>query len=91
MRTRAVVWMAAAASVAGLMLAAPSGARGGSPSVEGHDVPSGRVTVAVVPALPDGRTLRASVDFRLPRELAPHDYGAGAHRARLAPHRSRGP
>lgn len=43
--------------------------------VDPRDVPLGPVTVVEVPALPDGRTLRASLDFRLPRGLAPHDYG----------------
>ena len=53
----------------------PAANAGGSPLADPRDLPLGPVTVVEVPPLPDGRTLRASVDFRLPRGLAPRDYG----------------
>lgn len=37
-------------------------------------LPVGTLTIQQVPPLPDGRTLRVSADFRLPRALAPDTY-----------------
>jgi hypothetical protein len=38
-------------------------------------LPVGTLTIQEVPRLPDGRTLRVSADFRLPRSLQPGAYG----------------